>query len=80
MENMLPMSPEKTIHLLTEYDIPFDRNLILENNYCIPILIIPPFRDILVPDALSPDGRKILMDIRKWKKLHKKHLQELCNK
>ena len=74
------LSPEKTIHLLTEYDIPFDRNLILENNYCIPILIIPPFRDILVPDALSPNGRKILMDIRKWKKLHKKHLQELCNK
>ena len=74
------MSPEKTIHLLTEYDIPFDRNLILENNYCIPILIFPTFRDILVPDALSPNGRKILMDIRKWKKLHKKHLKELCNK
>ena len=74
------MSPEKTIHLLTEYDIPFDRDIILKNNYCIPILIIPIFRDVLVPDALSPNGRKILMDIRKWKKVHKKHLKELCKK
>ena len=73
-------SIEKTIHLLAEYDIPFDRDIILKNNYCIPILIDPSFRDILVPDVLSPEGRKILLDITKWKKLHKKHLKDLCNK
>ena len=45
-------SPEKTIHLLQEYEIPFDRDLILNNNFCTPLFTFPAFTDILVPDTL----------------------------
>ena len=73
-------SPEKTIHLLQEYEIPFDRDLILNNNFCTPIFTFPAFTDILVPDALSPDGIQIMMEIEKWKKWHKVHLKTLRSK
>ena len=73
-------SPEKTIHLLQEYEIPFDRDLILNNNFCTPIFTFPAFTDILVPDALSPDGIQIMIEIEKWKKIHKNHLKTLRSK
>ena len=69
-------TPEKTINLLEEYDILIDSELILKNNYCAPVLI-PLLKDILGNDFLSPKGRKIMEEISKWKKYHKKHLKDL---
>ena len=68
---------EKTIHYLKEYDIPIESDIILKNNYCTPILIVPSFRSVLVPDALSPNGRTIMTEITKWKKTHKLHLKNI---
>ena len=70
-------TPEKTIHLLREYDIPIEDDLILTNNFCTPILTFPIFKDILVSDVLSPDGRQIMSEINEWKKIHKLHLKSL---
>ena len=72
-------SPEKTIHLLQEYEIPFDPDLILNNNFCIPILTFSSFKDILVRDAFSLNGRKMMKKIAKWKTVHKLHLRTLQN-
>ena len=47
---------------------------------CTPVFTFPAFTDILVPDAFSPDGRKIMKEIAKWKKLHKLHLETLRTK
>ena len=73
-------SPKKTIHLLQEYDIPFERDEILKNNFCTPLFTFPVFNDILVLDAFSPNGRKIMTEITKWKKGHKLHLKALLTK
>ena len=70
-------TPEKTIHLLNEYEIPLDTDFILKNNYCAPILIVPAFINILLPDALSPNGKKILKEITAWQKIHKHHLKTI---
>ena len=71
-------TPEKTICLLQEYDIPYDGEFILKHNYCTPILTFPAFRDFLVPDIISPLGRKTMEDISKWKNAHKLHLKEIA--
>ena len=69
-------TPEKTIYLLKEYDIPIDDDLILKNNYVAPVLF-PLLNDILGNDFLSPTGRKIITEVNKWEKLHKEHLKDL---
>ena len=70
-------TPEKTIHLLKEYDIPIKDDFVLKNNYTAPILTVPAFRQVLAPDILSPNGRKIMKEMNKWNKIHKLHLKNL---
>lgn len=71
---------QKTIQLLKEYDLPFARDLILNNNYCTPIFTFSAFKDILVLDAISPDGRKMMKKIAQWNKAHQFHLKTLRTK
>ena len=73
-------SPEKTINLLKEYDLPCDSELIRDMEYCTPVLIFPAFREIVVPDALSANGRKQMKELIKWRETHKKHLNSLSKK
>ena len=69
-------TPEKTIHLLKEYEIPIDDDFILDNNYCAPILT---FFTKALPnlDIRSPNGRQIITQLTKWKKIHKSHLKDI---
>ena len=74
-------SPEKTIHLLKEYEIPIEDDFILENNYTAPMLISNVFlKDLLGKDSFSQKGIKIMLELEKWDKLHKMHLKDLNNK
>ena len=69
-------TPEKTIHLLKEYEIPIEDNFILKNNYTAPMLISKVFlKDVLGKD--SQQGIQIMLELEKWKKLHKSHLKDL---
>ena len=69
-------TPEKTIHLLKEYEIPIEDDFILKNNYTAPILISKVFsKDLLKKD--SQKGIQIVLELEKWKKLHKIHLKDL---
>ena len=73
-------TPEKTIYLLREYEIPIEDNLILENSYRASILTLPSLlKEILGNDFLSK-GLQIMKEITKWKKIHKKHLKQLRDK
>ena len=73
-------SPEKTIHLLKEYEIPIEDDFILKNNYTAPMLISNVFlKDLLGKDSFSQKGIKIMLELEKWKKLHKMHLKDLNN-
>ena len=73
-------TPEKTIYLLKEYDIPIDDDLILKNNYCSSILTFSKSLQDLHIDFLSAPGRRILVELAKWKKIHKSHLKDLSKK
>ena len=76
-------TPEKTIHLLKEYDIPIEDDFILKNNYTAPMLIskVKVFlKDLLGKDSFSQKGIQIMNELEKWKKLHKTHLKDLKNK
>ena len=74
-------TPEKTIHLLKEYDINVQRDLILKNNLCSPVLTFAGlWKDVLGKDFLSPDGIHIMTEIVRWKNDHKQHLRRLGNK
>ena len=74
-------TPEKTIHLLNEYDIPIDDAFILENNYTAPMFLSKIFlKDLLGKDSFSQKGVQIMLDLEKWKKLHKIHLKDLNKK
>ena len=71
-------TPEKTIHLLKEYDIPIEDDFIMKNNYTAPMLLSKVFlKDVLGNDFISQKGIKIMLQLEKWKKIHKIHLQEL---
>ena len=71
-------SPEKTIHLLKEYEIPIDDDFILKNNYTAPILISKVLlEDLLGKDIFSQKGIQIILKLDKWKKIHKLHLKDL---
>ena len=65
-------SPEKTIHLLKEYEIPIEDDFILKNNYTAPMLISKLFlKNLLEKDSFSQKGIRIMLELEKWKKLHK---------
>ena len=71
-------TPEKTIHLLKEYEIPIEDDFILKNNYTAPMLISKVFlEDLLGKDSFSQKGIQIMVELEKWKKLHKIHLKNL---
>ena len=72
-------TPEKTIHLLKEYEIPIEDDFILKNNYTAPMLISKVFlEDLLGKDSFSQKGIQIMVELEKWKKLHKIHLADLA--
>ena len=71
-------TPKKTVHLLQEYDIPIEDDIILKNNYCSSILTCKIFlKDILGKDFCSQKGIQILIKLDEWKKSHKRHLKDL---
>ena len=72
-------TPEKTIHLLKEYEIPIEDEFILKNNYTAPMLISKKFlKDLLDPkDSFSQKGIQIILNLDKWKKIHEIHLKNL---
>ena len=69
-------TPRKTVHLLKEYDIPIEENVILENNYCSPILTSKILKDILGKDF----SIQTILKLDEWKKSHKRHLKDLKKK
>ena len=74
-------SPEKTIHLLKEYEIPIEDDFILKNNFTAPMLISKLFlEDLLGKDSFSQKGIQIILKLEEWKKIHKIHLVELNKK
>ena len=73
-------TPEKTIHLLKEYEIPIEDDFILKNNYTAPMLIYKVFlKDLLGVDSFSQKGIQIILKLEEWKKIHEIHLQDLNN-
>ena len=71
-------TPEKTIHLLKEYEIPIEDDFILKNNYTAPMLISKLFlKDVLGKDSFSQEGIQIMLKLEEWKKIHKIHLKGL---
>ena len=74
-------TPKKTVHLLKEYDIPIEKDVILKNNYCSPILINSTIlKDILGQDFASQKRIQTLIKLKEWKKIHHKHLKDLKKK
>ena len=71
-------TPEKTIHLLKEYEIPIEDDFILENNYC-SIFLTSKFlmKAILGNEFFSQKGIETMGKIKKWKKIHKQHMKQL---
>ena len=71
-------TPEKTIHLLKEHEIPIEDDFILKNNYTAPMLLSKLFlKDLLGKDSFSQKGIQIMLKLEEWKKFHKMHLQDL---
>ena len=71
-------TPEKTIHLLKEYEIPIEDDFILETNICSPLLTSKYLlKDIFGNDFFSQKGIETMGKLRKWKKIHKQHLKQL---
>ena len=71
-------TPEETIHLLQEYEIPIEDDFILENNYCSPLLTSKVFiQDVLGEDYFSQKGIQIMSKLREWRQIHERHLEQL---
>ena len=74
-------TPEKTIHLLKEYEIPIEDDFILKNNYTAPMLISKVFLDdLLGKDSFSQKGIQIIRKLEEWKTIHKIHFKDLNKK
>ena len=71
-------TPDKTIHLLNEYDLNIDKDLILKLNYSAPMLTFGLPKDLQV-DIFSEEGRKIIKELKKWRNAHEEHLKTLNN-
>ena len=71
-------TPEKTIHLLKEYEIPIEDDFILENNY-FSIFLTSKFviKEMLGNDLLSQKGLETMKKLKEWKKIHNCHLKQL---
>ena len=71
-------TPEKTLHLLNEYDISLDSQIILRNNYTAPILAyVNSLKDFNIP-YFSLEGKQIINKLQQWKLLHiENHIQPL---
>ena len=73
-------TPEKTIHLLKEYEIAIEDDFILKNNYCSSILTSKIFlKNLLGKDYFSKNGIQTVLKLNEWKKIHKDHLKSLRN-
>ena len=71
-------TPEKTIHLLKEYEIPIEDDFIWENNICSPLLTSKfLMKAILGNEFFSQKGIETMGKLKKWKKIHKQHLKQL---
>ena len=71
-------TPEKTIHLLKEYEIPIEDDFILENNICSPLLTSKfLMKDIFGNEFFSQKGIETMGKLKKWKNIHKQHLKQL---
>ena len=71
-------TPEKTIHLLKEYEIPIEDDFILENNCCSPLLTSKVLiKEMLGEDYFSQKGIQITAKLNKWKAIHELHLKQL---
>ena len=74
-------TPQKTLHLLKEYDMKVSPELILKNNLCSPVLTFTAlWKHILGKNILSPSGIQIMTGCKMWKNIHKQHLRRLGNK
>ena len=74
-------TPEKTIHLLQEYEIPIEDEFILQNNYCSPLLTSKLLiKDILGNDFFSQKGIQTMAKLNKWRESHELHLRQLSTK
>ena len=75
-------SPKKTVHLLKEYDIPIEEDVILKNNFSSPSILFNStiLKDILGKDFCSQKGIQTLIKLKEWKKVHSKHLKDLQQK
>ena len=71
------LTPEKTIHLLKEYDIPIEDDIILRNKYTAPILIFLKDLSGNNNNSLSQNEFQILPQLDEWKNIHEKHLKDL---
>ena len=71
-------TPEKTIHLLREYNMDIQPALILKNNLTCPVLTFTAFwEDVLGNEILSSGGKQIMTECMKWKEIHQQHLKRL---
>ena len=69
---------KKQFIILKEYEIPIEDDFILKNNYTAPMFISKIFlQDLLGNDSFSQKGIQIMLELEKWKKIHKNHLQDL---
>ena len=74
-------TPEKTIQLLKEHEIPIEDDVILEKNYCSPLLTFKILiKDILGNDIFSQKGIQTVAKLNYWRELHERHLKELNSK
>ena len=71
-------TPEKTIHLLKEHEIPIEDDFILENNYC-SIFLTSKFliKDILGNEFFSQKGIQTMKKLKEWRKFHDCHVKHL---
>ena len=69
-------TPEETILLLNEYEIPFGKKVENEE-WTAPLLLFANLSSIFEVDAFSPEFRTISTNLSKWKKIHNLHMKEL---
>ena len=69
-------TPEKTILLLNEYEIPFGKKLENEE-WTAPLLLFANLSSIFEVASFSPEFRTISTKLSKWKKFHNSHMNEL---
>ena len=69
-------TPEDTMYLLNEYEIPFGKKLENEE-WTAPLLLFANLSSIFEVDVVSPECRTISTNLTKWKQIHNLHLAKL---